>query len=71
MLRKSIRDKIMGPEYPLVSRTHNLHLKSMLVKIENGKTLSGVKLHIINGIKEMQLKPEFRSVQYTLDVDPY
>jgi primosomal protein N' (replication factor Y) len=71
MLRKSIQEKIMGPEYPLVSRTRNLHLKSMLVKIENGKALSGVKLQIINGIKEMQLKPEFRSVQYTLDVDPY
>ncbi len=71
MLRKSIQEKIMGPEYPLVSRIHNLHLKSMLVKIENGKTLSVVKLQIINGIKEMQIKPEFRSVQYTLDVDPY
>lgn len=71
MLRKSIHEKIMGPEYPLVSRTHNLYLKSMLVKIENGKTLSGVKLQIINGIKEMLLKPEYRSVQYTLDVDPY
>lgn len=71
MLRKSISEKIMGPEYPLVSRTHNLYLKSMLVKIENGKTLSDVKLQIINGIKEMLLKPEFRSVQYTLDVDPY
>ncbi|MBN1789304.1 MAG: primosomal protein N' [Bacteroidales bacterium] len=71
LLRKSIHEKIMGPEYPLVSRTHNLYLKNMLVKIENGKTLSGVKLQIINGIKEMLLKPEFRSVQYTLDVDPY
>ncbi len=71
LLRQTIREKIMGPEYPLVSRIHNLHLKSMLVKIENGKALSDIKQQIINGIREMLLKHEFHSVQYALDVDPY
>lgn len=71
LLRLSIRGKIMGPEYPLISRIHNLHLKSILLKIEKGKDLTRTKQHILSAIREMQSKPEFRSVQITLDVDPY
>jgi len=71
LLRISIKTKIMGPEYPLISRIQNLHLKSILLKIEKGKDLSRVKQLILSAIKEMQSKPEFRSMQYKLDVDPY
>ena len=71
LLRISIKAKIMGPEYPLISRIQNLHLKSILLKIEKGKDLSRVKQLILSAIKEMQSKPEFRSMQHKLDVDPY
>jgi primosomal protein N' (replication factor Y) len=71
LFRQSIKEKIMGPEYPLISRIRNLYLKSMLVKIENGKSLPDVKEQILAGIREMTVNPEFRSVQYTVDVDPY
>jgi primosomal protein N' (replication factor Y) (superfamily II helicase) len=71
LYRRSIEERIMGPEYPLVSRVRNLHIKSMLVKIEKGKALAAVKQKILAGIGEMLANPEFRSVQYTLDVDPY
>lgn len=71
VLRQSIREKIMGPEYPLVSRIQNLYLKNLLVKIEKGKVLPLVKLQILAAVKEMLIHPDFRSVQYTLNVDPY
>jgi primosomal protein N' (replication factor Y) len=69
-LRLSIREKIMGPEYPLVSRIRNLYLKDMLVKIEKGRDLPGTKLQILIAIRELLSHPDFRSLQYTLDVDP-
>ena len=71
LLRQSIKEKIMGPEYPLISRIRNLYLKSMLVKIQNGKSLPGVKKQILTGIREMAVNHEFRSIQYIVDVDPY
>jgi len=71
LLRQSIRAKIMGPEYPLISRIQNLYLKSMLVKIERGKNLPVVKQQIVDCIRGQLVNPEFRSVQYTIDVDPY
>jgi primosomal protein N' (replication factor Y) len=36
-LRSSIKEKILGPEYPLVNRIQNYYLKTILVKIEKGK----------------------------------
>jgi primosomal protein N' (replication factor Y) len=71
LLRQSVREKIMGPEYPLISRIQRLYLKCILVKIENGKNLSGVKVQLLTGISEMTGKAEYRSVQCTIDVDPY
>ena len=61
----------MGPEYPLISRIQNLYLKSLLVKIEKGKNLIAVKQQILACIGEMSAKVEYRSVQCTIDVDPY
>ena len=71
LLRQGITEKIMGPEYPLVSRIRNLHLKSMLVKIEKSAVLATSKLLIIKALEQMKSRQEFRSVQYMIDVDPH
>jgi len=71
LLHQSIKEKIMGPEYPLISRIQRLYLKSILVKIEKGKNLSVVKQLLLTSINEMTNKVEYRSVQCTIDVDPY
>lgn len=71
LLRNTIQEKILGPEYPLVSRVRNLYQKRILVKIEKGKMLPGVKHQIIASIQEVNDNPEFRTVHFTVDVDPY
>lgn len=71
LLRSSIQEKILGPEYPLVSRIRNLYLKRILIKIEKSKGLPIVKQHILTGIHEMSVNPEFRTVQSVINVDPY
>jgi primosomal protein N' (replication factor Y) (superfamily II helicase) len=71
LMRESMDDKIIGPEYPVVSRIRNMYLKSMLVKIVNGKPLPEVKLKLLSCIKKMTNNNEFRAVPYIIDVDPY
>lgn len=68
-IRNTVKETVMGPEYPLVSRIQNLYLKALLVKIERGN-LSAVKNQILSCALEMNGKQEFRAVQCTLDVDP-
>jgi primosomal protein N' (replication factor Y) len=70
-LSQLVKERIMGPEYPLISRIQNLHLKRMLVKIEKSGKLVPVKKQIQVCVSEMNSKAEFRTVQCTLDVDPY
>ena len=71
LLQQTIHEPMMGPEYPLVSRIQNLHLKRILIKVEKSGILASVKAHVLNAIDETAKKPEFRSVQFKIDVDPY
>lgn len=71
LMRETMDDKIIGPEYAVVSRIRNMYLKNMLVKIANGKSLAGVKQKLSSCISEMTINPEFRAVFYIIDVDPY
>jgi len=71
LIRNSINEKILGPEYPLVSRIRNLYLKSILVKIERMSALQATKQRIVDAILLMKTNDRFRAVQHTIDVDPY
>lgn len=71
VVKKSVSEKIMGPEYPLVSRIRNLFLKSLLIKIEKMQSLPLTKQRITDAIEKVKEIDKFRPVQYTVDVDPY
>ena len=71
LLKESVTELIMGPEYPLISRIRNLHLKSLLIKIKKGANLASTKQQIVQSVTRLKSIPEFRPVQYTIDVDPY
>jgi primosomal protein N' (replication factor Y) (superfamily II helicase) len=69
-LKQTITDTILGPEYPLVSRIQNMNLKTLLVKIERGRSLPLVKKGILFAINELTEHPMFRTVISVMDVDP-
>jgi primosomal protein N' (replication factor Y) len=71
ILKKTVTEKIMGPEYPLVSRIRNLHLKSMIIKIEKSASLVITKQLIVSAILQMKAREDLRGIQHTIDVDPY
>lgn len=71
LIRKTVSEKIVGPEYPLVSRIRNLYLKSLLIKIEGFRMLQQTKQRIVDAMQSLKENEEFRPVQYTIDVDPY
>jgi primosomal protein N' (replication factor Y) len=70
-LKENTTEKILGPEYPLVSRIHNLYLKTLIVKTGKGSSsLPSVKGQIFFFLSELSEHPMFRAVIPVVDVDP-
>ncbi len=69
-LRLELGKRILGPEYPLVSRIQNFYIKHILVKIERGPNVSALKNKIREKIEILQKTPAYRQVRVIVDVDP-
>jgi len=69
-LKQYTSEKILGPEYPLVSRVQNLYLKTLFIKTSKTQSLPAVKNSILFLLSELSGHPMFRSVTHVVDVDP-
>lgn len=70
-LKYHLDDRVIGPEYPLVSRVHNYHLKNMLIKIEKGNKHQEMKAIVADEIQALVKTSAFKALQIVADVDPY
>ena len=70
VLRQSFSQNVLGPEYPSVSRIKNRYLKNILVKIGSDLSLNQSKNHILKMVNSVRKLSTYRSVRFTLDVDP-
>lgn len=70
ILRNKFGKRILGPEYPLVSRIKNLYIKNILVKIEKNLSITKSKEVILMEIEEFKKLSDFKQVRVQVDVDP-
>jgi primosomal protein N' (replication factor Y) len=70
-LRKSLGDRVVGPESPLISRLYNLHQKCILIKIDRDKHITERRHIVQNAIDKTRIHSEFKSLHIVPDVDPY
>lgn len=70
MMKNSFKDRVLGPEYPVVSRVKNYYIKNIILKIERQSSIIQAKV-ILNKIIENMLDcNEFKSTRVSIDVDP-
>ena len=69
-MRKSFGDRVLGPEYPVISRIRNYYHKNILLKIEQKGSITKAKNILQTIIESIENNPEFKSVRFILDVDP-
>jgi len=67
-LKQVFGTNILGPEFPLISKIHKWHLKTLLIKIERKQSYVKAKIMIQRKINELEKK--FRQMQIVVDVDP-
>jgi primosomal protein N' (replication factor Y) len=71
-LRKHFGDRVIGPEYPLISRIRNFYIKSIMLKFERDSiSIVKVKAVIRDVIQEFQTTKLSKGCIVQPNVDPY
>ncbi|MBN4051637.1 primosomal protein N', partial [bacterium AH-315-M05] len=69
-LKKKFGKRVLGPEYPPVSRVRNQYLKKILLKLEKEASASKAKFILQEVKNDFSAKAAYRSVKVQVDVDP-
>ena len=70
LMRKSFGNRVLGPEYPAISRIRNYYHKNVLLKIENNASIAEAKNILNTIIDRMSNHTDFKTTRFILDVDP-
>lgn len=69
-LKEVFKERVLGPEFPLIKRIQNYYLKEIKLKIERSAPERKVKEKIRELIDAFYAKPAHKSVKIVIDVDP-
>jgi primosomal protein N' (replication factor Y) len=69
-LRSIFKERVLGPEFPIIKRIQNQFLKEIKLKIERTAPDKKVKERIAALLDEFYSKPVNRVIKVVVDVDP-
>jgi len=69
-LRRVFGDRILGPEFPVVSRINNLFIKNIMCKFERTTALNSLKDALKNEVEKYSNVDEYKKIKVIIDVDP-
>ncbi len=69
-LRKSLNERVFGPNKAVVSRVQSYYINEIILKLENSFSLKTVRELIINSESSLRKRENFKYVQIYYDVDP-
>lgn len=68
-LRQTFPGKVLGPEFPLVSRIQNYYIKDFWLKLSKDNTLAQHKRQLQQILRDFQSIPQFKAVRCVINVD--
>lgn len=69
-LRSRLPAYVLGPERPVIDKVQHLFLRRLLIKVPKETSLSGVKRHLKETMKQFRQHESYKNIQWVLDVDP-
>ncbi len=69
-LREIFGNRILGPQYPPVNRTHGKYIKQIIMKIERESSFERAKDLTSELLEIFSLNPVYKQIRVTVDVDP-
>ena len=70
ILKQKFGKRVLGPEYPLVSRIKNRYIKTILIKVEREVSVSHIKSELLKEIENFRTHKDHRKIYVVIDVDP-
>lgn len=69
-LRQGLGERILGPDKPSIARVKNLHIRKIVIKLENGIDPKAVR-HYLRTVQQQLLQDKrYAALQVYYDVDP-
>ena len=69
-LRQYFGGRVLGPDKPAIARVKTLHIRKLVLKLENGINLSQAREALRYVQKQMMLDKHYATLQIYYDVDP-
>ncbi len=69
-LRITLGARVMGPEFPIVTRIRSLYLMQITIRFDRMESFSQGKNIIRQAAKNLQQQPPYKAVTLSFDVDP-
>ncbi|MEN9699995.1 MAG: hypothetical protein RLZZ301_1193 [Bacteroidota bacterium] len=69
-LREVFKERVLGPEFPIVKRIQNKYLKEVKLKIERNAPDRKVKQRILQFIDAFYSNVRYKGIHISIDVDP-
>lgn len=69
-LRQVFGSRVLGPEFPVVSRINLYHIRDILLKLERSPQVEEMKKALMGILDDFWANPSYRQVRVVIDVDP-
>ena len=69
-LRQGLGERILGPDKPSIARVKNLHIRKIVIKLENGIDQKAVRLYLRTVQLQLLQDKRYAALQVYYDVDP-
>lgn len=70
-LKSAFGRRVLGPEFPLISRIQSWYIKTILIKLERDKPVASAKHMISEATARLEKEKGASSLRIAIDVDPY
>lgn len=69
-LKIKFGERVLGPEFPLISRIKNMYHKNIMIKIERELSIKKTREFVVEVKNKFESSSEYKVIKITLDVDP-
>lgn len=69
-MRQIYGERVLGPDYPLVSRINTYYIRDIVLKMERGALVEPMKRRLVECIDDFRKESRYVPVRIVVDVDP-